>query len=1029
MKVISVSYLKSSQDAKVTKRVLSRVVRSGQGPIGPIGPIGPVGPVGPAGPNTITSATTSDGTGNISLNTLEVLGTLTANHIHGNIAGSVYAHVRAGEALAKGDPVYISGSHGSGTTLIAIVSKADAANPAKMPAVGVMDAAVAANANGHMVITGTITEFNTNAYSLNAELYVANGGGLTATPPEASSQPVGRVERVNTNNGAFIVKVNGWASSGGNGTADANKLVRFGSSGTIPISSVTGSRDEIDSRTSFPNDEVTAATPLNITGTIVRRSGDGDIVVEALTAGSVQSLSYVFFDGGSFFYQGSAAATHRTALGLGTAATANSSAFAAALHNHGSITSDGRIGTISNRVVVTGTTGIITTQTRDGIDTRTSFPNADVSAATADAIAGTLVKRGDNGTVSLANLNILGGTVYQMSAAFFYVEPAAASHRAALGLTALATTPPANGVATFLADPTSDNLAAALTDEAGTSGGFVRTEFLPYVKGSGSGSATVQGFSNIASGENSAVTGGISNTAGVSVEKIVLWADNFNEVNTSPSTFNSNLSATQSGTLATVPYNITGNVLHGGNNNSLLVQNNGAVATVFPARDFSVESITENKPIQLSFRVSQLSGFSDPSNWAMVSIANEAPRAILDPTVIFGGLFRQNKDTQFFSAGAHAASIPPMTWADNDKITFLLSDTAGTGSPHVGNGCVAKLYKNDALIGTHTVVGLSDNFLVTFAGLSYAASEPGIALFDDAEVSLLNTLADKSVVSGGNNNKASSRFTAVGGGDSNTANGTYSTIAGGRQNTANGARATVGGGRGNTANGVNSTIAGGRSNIASNYDSTVAGGSGNIAKGSGAFIGGGTNLYDAGTTNRANGYCSVIAGGTNNLADSDYSFVGNGKNNTVTGNFSSVVAGQNNTNGRSNSHVIGSNITATEDNTTYVENLNVKGTVTEGVFDIGNSGTAQSLSLANGTFQRVTLTGNCTFTMPTAVAGQSFILQVRTGAGGFTGTFTGVRWSGGVAPIITTTASRMDIVSFLSDGTNWYGSSNPNFTV
>jgi hypothetical protein len=105
------------------------------------------------------------------------------------------------------------------------------------------------------------------------------------------------------------------------------------------------------------------------------------------------------------------------------------------------------------------------------------------------------------------------------------------------------------------------------------------------------------------------------------------------------------------------------------------------------------------------------------------------------------------------------------------------------------------------------------------------------------------------------------------------------------------------------------------------------------------------------------------------------------------------------------------------------------GATTESVFDIGNSGTAQTLTLANGTFQRVTLTGNCTFTMPSAVAGQSFILQVRTGAGGFTGTFTGVRWSGGVAPIVTTTASRMDIVSFLSDGTNWYGSLNPNFTV
>jgi len=160
-------------------------------------------------------------------------GTLTADHIHGNLAGSVYAHVRAGETLAKGDPVYISGSHGSGETLIPIVSKADASNAAKMPAVGIMDAALANNANGHMVITGTITDLNTNAYAVNSVLYVATGGGFTATPPAANSQAVAIVERSNTNNGALIVKVNGLASSGGNGVSDANKLVRFTSTGGI----------------------------------------------------------------------------------------------------------------------------------------------------------------------------------------------------------------------------------------------------------------------------------------------------------------------------------------------------------------------------------------------------------------------------------------------------------------------------------------------------------------------------------------------------------------------------------------------------------------------------------------------------------------------------------------------------------------------------------------------------------------------------------------------------------------------------
>jgi hypothetical protein len=103
------------------------------------------------------------------------------------------------------------------------------------------------------------------------------------------------------------------------------------------------------------------------------------------------------------------------------------------------------------------------------------------------------------------------------------------------------------------------------------------------------------------------------------------------------------------------------------------------------------------------------------------------------------------------------------------------------------------------------------------------------------------------------------------------------------------------------------------------------------------------------------------------------------------------------------------------------QSLNLSGAYTEAVVAIGNSSTSKTLSLASGTFQTVTMTGNCTFTMPTAVAGKSFILIVSTGAGGFTGTFTSVKWPNNTAPTLTTTATRWDILSFMSDGTNWYG--------
>ena len=87
-----------------------------------------------------------------------------------------------------------------------------------------------------------------------------------------------------------------------------------------------------------------------------------------------------------------------------------------------------------------------------------------------------------------------------------------------------------------------------------------------------------------------------------------------------------------------------------------------------------------------------------------------------------------------------------------------------------------------------------------------------------------------------------------------------------------------------------------------------------------------------------------------------------------------------------------------------------------------NSSTAITLSLANGTVQIITLTGNATITMPTAVSGKSFIMFLKQdGTGSRTVTWSTVVWPGGTAPTITSTASKQDIYSFFADGTNWYG--------
>lgn len=101
----------------------------------------------------------------------------------------------------------------------------------------------------------------------------------------------------------------------------------------------------------------------------------------------------------------------------------------------------------------------------------------------------------------------------------------------------------------------------------------------------------------------------------------------------------------------------------------------------------------------------------------------------------------------------------------------------------------------------------------------------------------------------------------------------------------------------------------------------------------------------------------------------------------------------------------------------------------ETVSALGILGSTSSLSLTSGTVLTATLGANCTFGMPTATAGKSFVLLLKQGsAGGFTATFTNVKFNALGAPTITATANAMDILTFVSDGTNWYGSYSQGYT-
>ena len=98
--------------------------------------------------------------------------------------------------------------------------------------------------------------------------------------------------------------------------------------------------------------------------------------------------------------------------------------------------------------------------------------------------------------------------------------------------------------------------------------------------------------------------------------------------------------------------------------------------------------------------------------------------------------------------------------------------------------------------------------------------------------------------------------------------------------------------------------------------------------------------------------------------------------------------------------------------------------LTETTTALGTIGAAVTLTLA-GMVQTATLTSAtpCTVTMPAVSNGASFVLYLRQPATGTptTATFTNVRFGTGGAPVITAVLGRMDILTFFSDGVNWYG--------
>jgi hypothetical protein len=130
---------------------------------------------------------------------------------------------------------------------------------------------------------------------------------------------------------------------------------------------------------------------------------------------------------------------------------------------------------------------------------------------------------------------------------------------------------------------------------------------------------------------------------------------------------------------------------------------------------------------------------------------------------------------------------------------------------------------------------------------------------------------------------------------------------------------------------------------------------------------------------------------------------------------------------------IGSTTPNTGDFTTLTSSTGFVPTAyTETIVASGTVGASATLAITAGTILTATLTSAtaCTFTMPTATAGKSFTLLLKQPASGTatTATFTDVKWGSIGAPTITATVGKLDILAFIADGTNWYGTASQGYT-
>ena len=106
--------------------------------------------------------------------------------------------------IPKGTAVHATGVLGENVTVVT----ASADDPNTMPAIGVTNAPINGGSNGEVLIAGSLRGFSTIDLVAGGQVYVNNGGLLTATKPTGSSlvQNIGVAAKINVTDGEVIIQ-------------------------------------------------------------------------------------------------------------------------------------------------------------------------------------------------------------------------------------------------------------------------------------------------------------------------------------------------------------------------------------------------------------------------------------------------------------------------------------------------------------------------------------------------------------------------------------------------------------------------------------------------------------------------------------------------------------------------------------------------------------------------------------------------------------------------------------------------------